>query len=293
MKYNPFATNFKTKALTFILVEAVMFIIASALVAIASKLLTLPERPQMMIMLTIQGIVLFIASPLITARLLTHKPFKYLSLTTLPTLKQIVWVTIAMIVMTPALNLIVSWNESMHLPEFMSGIEEWMRANEDAAAESTKKLLSLQTLTELIITLLIVGLMTGVGEELTFRGVMQKLIEDKWQNHHIAIWVTAIIFSAIHLQFFGFFPRMLLGAFFGYLLVWSKSIWLPIYAHTLNNSMAVIAAYMLNINLTSEEIDKLGTTEGGSLWTAAISLLLFIYCVIKLRKEETTNNINQ
>lgn len=283
MKYNLFATNFKTKLLTFLLVEAVMFIAASAMITIVSKLLALPERPQMMIMLAIQGFVLFVASSLITARLITTQPFKYLSLTTLPTLKQIVWVTIAMVVMTPALNLIVSWNESMHLPEFMSGIEEWMRANEDSAMEATKKILSINTFGSLIATVFLVGALTGVGEELTFRGIIQKLISEKWSNPHIAIWVTAILFSAIHLQFFGFFPRMLLGAFFGYLLIWSRSIWLPIYAHFLNNSIAVVAAYMLNINLTTDEYEKVGTVDNGTIWMALVSLILFAGCVYKIR----------
>lgn len=292
MKYNFFATNFKTRLLTFFLVEAVMFIAASALITIASKLLALPERPQMMVMLAIQGFVLFVASPLITARLITAQPFKYLSLTTLPTLKQIVWVTVAMLVMTPALNLVVSWNEAMHLPEFMSGIEEWMRANEDSAMEATKKLLSINTIGALIATVFLVGALTGVGEELTFRGIIQKLISDKWANQHIAIWVTAIIFSAIHFQFFGFFPRMLLGAFFGYLLVWSGSIWLPIYAHFLNNSMAVVAAYMLNINLTTDEYEKVGTVDNGTIWMALVSLALFALCVYKIKGKRVVSYIN-
>ena len=283
MKNTIFSTNFKTKVLTFIMVEAVMFITASALVTIASKLLSLPERSQMMVMLVIQDVVLFIAAPLITARLISTCPFKFLSLTKLPSLKQIVWVTVAMLVMTPALNLIVSWNESMHLPEFMSGVEEWMRANENSAMEATKKILSMNTFGSLIVTVLMVGVMTGIGEELTFRGVMQKLITEKSSNYHIAIWVTAIIFSAIHFQFFGFFPRMLLGAFFGYLLVWSGSIWLPIYAHFLNNSMAVVAAYMLNINLTTEELDKVGTIDSGTIWMALVSFFLFAICVYKIR----------
>lgn len=265
------------------MVEAIMFIMASALVTIATMLLSLPERSQMMVMLAIQGLVLFIASPLITARLITNKPFKYLNLTTLPTSKQIIWVTISMIVMTPALNLVVSLNESMHLPEFMSGIEAWMRATEDTAMEATQKLLSINTITSLIITILLVGLMTGVGEELTFRGVLQKLISEKWSNPHISIWITAIIFSAIHFQFFGFFPRMLLGAYFGYLLVWSKSIWLPIYAHFFNNTMAVMGAYMLNQNLSTDDFEKVGTIENGTIWAALISLILFALCVKKLK----------
>ena len=292
MKYNIFATNLKIKVLTFLLVEAIMFFTTTLLVVIASKLLDLSDRHIMMVTLVIQGLVLFIASPLITARLLTNKPFKFLSLTTLPTLNQILWVTLAMIVMTPALNLIVSWNESMHLPEFMSGVEEWMRAREDSAAQATQMLLSIQTLIELLATILVVGVMTGIGEELTFRGIMQRLISDRWSNPHIAIWVTAIIFSAIHLQFFGFFPRMLLGAFFGYLLVWSGSIWLPIYAHFLNNSMAVVAAYMLNINLTTDEYEKIGTVDNGTIWMALISLVLFAGCIYKIKENRVVSYIN-
>lgn len=289
MKNTIFSTNFKTKVLTFIMVEAVMFITASALVTIASKLLSLPDRSQMMVMLAIQDIVLFIAAPLITARLISTQPFKFLSLTKLPTLKQIIWVTVAMIVMTPALNLIVSWNESIHLPEFMSGVEEWMRANEISAMELTKKILSMNTFGSLILTVLMVGLMTGIGEELTFRGVMQKLITEKSRNYHIAIWVTAIIFSAIHFQFFGFFPRMLLGAFFGYLLVWSRSMWLPIYAHFLNNSMAVVAAYLLNLNLTTDEYEKVGTIDNGTIWMALVSLVLFAGCIYKIKGKKVVS----
>lgn len=269
-----------------------MFIIASALVVIVAKLLSLPERSEMMVMLTIQGVVLFIAAPLITAILISTQPLKYLDLTKLPSLKQIVWVTIAMIIMTPALNLIVSWNESIHLPEFMSGVEEWMRVNEDSAMEATKIILSMNTFGSFILTVLMVGVMTGIGEELTFRGVMQKLITEKSSNYHIAIWVTAIIFSAIHFQFFGFFPRMLLGAFFGYLLVWSRSMWLPIYAHFLNNSMAVVAAYLLNLNLTTDEYEKVGTIDNGTIWMALVSLVLFAGCIYKIKENRVVNYTN-
>ena len=150
----------------------------------------------------------------------------------------------------------------------------------------------MNTFGSLIVTVLMVGLMTGIGEELTFRGIIQSLVTEKSNNHHIAIWVTAIIFSAIHFQFFGFFPRMLLGAFFGYLMVWSGSIWLPIYAHFLNNSMAVVAAYMLNINLTTDEYEKVGTVDNGTIWMALVSLFLFAGCVYKIKGKRVVSNIN-
>ena len=95
----------------------------------------------------------------------------------------------------------------------------------------------------LIVNILIIGVGAGVAEEILFRGCFQRLLVTGGINHHVAIWCVAFIFSAIHFQFFGFVPRMLLGAYFGYLMYWSKSVWIPAIAHTLNNTMVVITAW--------------------------------------------------
>jgi membrane protease YdiL (CAAX protease family) len=93
--------------------------------------------------------------------------------------------------------------------------------------------------------MLMLAIIPALGEELIFRACFQKVLGRWTGNYHLAIWLSAIIFSSIHFQFYGFFPRMFLGALFGYLLVWSGSIWLPILAHFLNNGMAVVGAYVL------------------------------------------------
>lgn len=135
-------------------------------------------------------------------------------------------------------------NQKMHLPAFLQALESWMKAQESQLAELTQKLLLMHSPADLIINLLIIALLPALCEELIFRGCFQKVFTRWTKNNHWGIWITAIVFSAIHLQFFGFLPRMLLGALFGYLLVWGNSLWFPILGHFINNATAVIAVYI-------------------------------------------------
>jgi hypothetical protein len=102
---------------------------------------------------------------------------------------------------------------------------------------------------------------------------MQPLLKGILRNPHAAIWATAVIFSALHLQFFGFVPRMLMGAFFGYLVYWSGSLRLSIFAHALNNSLVVLNYWLYNRGFLTTNLDNLGVGKSGIL-IAAISLIL-------------------
>lgn len=143
----------------------------------------------------------------------------------------------------PLMELSVAINEKMKLPAFLRDMEIWMRNQEDQLAELTKQLLTMNNFGDLAVNLLMLAIIPAIGEELIFRGSLQKLFNKMTGNYHVAIWITAIIFSAFHMQFYGFLPRMFLGAMFGYLLVWSNSIWIPILAHFVNNGVAVFTAY--------------------------------------------------
>lgn len=145
----------------------------------------------------------------------------------------------------PVLDQSIKINESMRLPEALSGIENWMKAKEAELERLTALLLSDTTYWGLLINLVVVAVIPAIGEELLFRGCVQRIVTRWFRNPHAGVWITAIIFSAIHLQFYGFLPRMLLGALFGYLLVWGKNIWLPILAHFLNNGAATVSAFYL------------------------------------------------
>ena len=122
------------------------------------------------------------------------------------------------------MNRLVAWNESIHLPSSWSGLESVLRDSENAAQAMVQQIMGGSTVWDLIAAILIVGVLTGIAEELFFRGALQRLLQSKFGNKHLAIWSAAFIFSAVHLQFFGFFPRLLMGAYFGYLVVWSGSL---------------------------------------------------------------------
>ena len=168
---------------------------------------------------------IFIIPPFAFVYLFKDKSNTFLGLRA-PKTAHILFAILSIIVAIPLINLLVTWNESLRMPEFMSGIENWMKESEKNAGEVTEKILSGTNIGSLLINLLIIAMMPGIGEELFFRGLLQKIFlnayvnkkpEDKrrktWSNH-LAIWTVAIIFSAIHLQFYGFIPRMLLGVWF-------------------------------------------------------------------------------
>ena len=147
---------------------------------------------------------------------------------------------VCMLLLTPVINLLGLLNQQMELPAFLAPVEEWMRAQEDLAERLTMTLLSDNHVEAIIANLIVIALAAGITEEFLFRGALQRVIGKYTTNPHTVIWIAAALFSAFHLHFYGFRPRMLLGAYFGYLLYWGKSIWLPVFAHFTNNAVAVI-----------------------------------------------------
>lgn len=171
----------------------------------------------------------------------SESPLQYLSLDKLPSTKVFLLVLLSLFLLGPTINVTALLNKQLILPPFLESIEIWMKAKE-AEMESFVNLLILDKgIGALISNLVVIALLAAVTEEILFRGAIQRIIEKWTSNHHVVIWMAAIVFSAIHMQFYGFIPRMLLGAYFGYLLYWSQSLWLPIFAHLVNNTLAVFA----------------------------------------------------
>ncbi|MDB5014181.1 MAG: Abortive infection protein [Daejeonella sp.] len=190
------------------------------------------------------SIGMFIIPALVFARIESKNWLGYLKLNTVFPFLLIAITVLLMFASAPLLEYSVELNKAMKLPDFLKGLEIWMKNKEDEMAKLTMQLLDMKSIPVLALNLFMLAIIPAVGEELTFRACLQKLFGKMIGNHHVAIWLTAIIFSAIHVQFYGFIPRMLLGALFGYLFFWSKSIWLPILAHFVNNGTAVVTAYV-------------------------------------------------
>ena len=143
----------------------------------------------------------------------------------------------------PAIAVIAQWNEQIVLPDSLTGVENWMRQMEDAAKDVTDLFLSGETLSDLFLNLLIIAAAAAFVEEIFFRGALQQHIEKWLRNGHVAVWTAAFIFSAIHLQFYGFFPRLIMGAVLGYLFLYSRNLWIPMLYHFVNNAAVVVITY--------------------------------------------------
>jgi membrane protease YdiL (CAAX protease family) len=149
----------------------------------------------------------------------------------------------------------------MQLPNFLNGIETWMKQSEDKATVLTEALTKGTTVDVLILNLIVIALMAAFSEELFFRGILQKVLNECVSNKHIGVWIGAALFSAFHMQFYGFLPRMLMGAYLGYLFLWSGSLWPGILAHFINNGMAVLLMWMSNRGDIKVDADKVGIQE--------------------------------
>jgi membrane protease YdiL (CAAX protease family) len=151
---------------------------------------------------------------------------------------------------------IIEWNQQIHFPDFLSSFEKWARAKEDQLAELTKMLTQFQSFGEFALAFLVVAIFAGICEEFLFRGVIQTELLKSTKNIHLAIWVSAFLFSAMHAQFFGFVPRLLLGALFGYLYYWSGNLWIPIFAHFVNNGFALSMIYLYQKKIVDTNLES-------------------------------------
>lgn len=182
----------------------------------------------------------FLIPSLLTAWTCSERPEEFLSMRKVADGRIWLLVFTSMFLLSPTISLLGLANKHMSLPVFMAPIEEWMRAQEDLMERLTKILVGDDSIWTILSNLVVIAIAAGVTEEFLFRGTLQRILEKWTNNHHIVIWIAAILFSAVHLQFYGFLPRMILGAYFGYLLFWSRSIWIPVFAHFVNNAFAVI-----------------------------------------------------
>lgn len=218
----------------------------------------------------LQDIFLFILPVLLTVALVAVNPFRFLNFSGKLSMRNLLLTLGIVIVAIPAMNRLVAWNEGISLPESFSGLENLLRNSEDAAKASVQSLMGGSSVGDLIISILIMGCLTGFAEELFFRGGLQTLLVRLLRNPHVAVWSAAFIFSAVHLQFYGFVPRLFMGAFFGYLMWYGRSIWLPMAAHALNNSLVVLNNWLLQRGVTTVNADSIGVGDSALSYVSVL-----------------------
>jgi len=248
------------------------------------NMLDLTDGNTMAVLKWMQGcssIGLFVVPPLLFSYLTNHQlGWKHVNR------QQILLAVAFMMLFMPFINGIAIWNEGLHLPSFLGSLESWMRQSEAEAMRMTEAFLIMDTPLDLFINLVIIAIIPAVGEELLFRGVIQKLFL-KWNEKvHLSVWLTAFVFSAVHMQFLGFFPRLILGAILGYMLVWSGSLWLPVAAHFTNNAFAVLLTYFIGMDKINPSVEDLGTGGGSILLISGLGGLLLLYLLKEMSNKK-------
>lgn len=176
----------------------------------------------------------------------------------------------------PFITLISELNQMLVLPQWLSGLELWMKNLEESAQVTTNLLLEGTSIWDFLGNILFIGIFAAVAEEVFFRGVLQQLLSKLFKNKHIAVWITAFIFSLLHMQFYGFLPRIILGAVLGYLFVYSNSLWIPIFVHFLNNALVVTFNFFFRNNSVYQYLEHPPITST-FLVAGIVSLGLLIY----------------
>ena len=233
----------------------------------------------------VNQIGIFILPVLLYAWLENRNIGSYLRINRKPGVIHLLLSVLLILVSIPVINWMVEINQQMSLPDFMKGIENWMRESEDKTNEITEIFLKVNTIQGLIVNLFIIAFLAAVGEELLFRGVVLRLILEGTKNIHLAIIISAVLFSAMHLQFYGFFPRTILGILFGYIFIWTGTLWIPIILHFLFNGLTVVAAYLFNKGLISTDAESFGTSSSSRIIIGSF-ILMVVFLLILYKKRE-------
>ncbi len=200
-----------------------------------------------------------------------------------------VTVTALIVISFMAINSVfIEWNANFVFPDFLKEFGDWARERERQAEELTNFFTTFNSTGDFLLGVFVIAFLPAIGEELVFRGMLQPEVYRASGNHHVAIWVSAIIFSAFHMQFFGFVPRVLLGALFGYLYVWSGNLLLPMIAHFVNNGFSVLMMYLYQKGMIAT--DMVDSTEAAP-WPVVLSFtIVFAGLMYYFKKHHTTPN---
>jgi membrane protease YdiL (CAAX protease family) len=231
---------------------------------------------------SIQSIGLFIISSFIAAWLFgSNKINNYLKIDKSPSFYLVILSILLIIVSIPTINYLVEINAGIKFPEKFKNIENWLKEKEENAATLTSLFIYASDFNQYIINVLVIALIPAFGEEIFFRGIIQKLSIEFFKNINVGVIIAAVLFSVLHFQFYGIIPRFILGLILGYIFIWSANIWLSVIAHFTNNFIAVTVAYIYrdNSNMTNY-FENIGKSNSSSMIVFLISAVLVIAIMV-------------
>jgi uncharacterized protein len=244
------------------------------------------------LMQVISQLGMFVLPPFLFALMVAPSLTSYLGFKNKSSLTHYVPMLLLMFAALPLIHGLAELNQSISLPESMAGLEEWMKQKEQQAKEMTEFFLGVTTNGGLLFNLFMIAVLPALGEELVFRSVLQPLLARLFRNVHLGVILSALVFSLMHFQFYGLIPRFVLGLFLGYAYLWTRSIWIPIFMHFVNNAAAIIVYYLWHNGHIAVDMDNFGSGGG---WFAIVlstafclAMLYYIY-LNRLQPEEVPN----
>jgi len=227
------------------------------------------------------SVFIFIIAPIIYIKLIEKRKLSSLNPNKEFWFVPLVVVMVLVIAFIPFNNgILYQWNSTLSFPDFLNKLDNWIKEMERGAEQMTKTLTHFTNLKDFFIAFVIMAIIPGIGEELLFRGILQPKLHQLTKNIHISIWLTAFIFSFIHFQFYGFLPRMVLGAMFGYIYIWSGNIFYPMFAHFVNNGFSILMLYLYQNKMIQVNIDKQGYIDW---WAGVLSLFITVLLLFVFR----------
>ncbi len=234
-------------------------VIAAAGVMLASLLTDVPQEmlqnyriedlkdPSLLaalrILQTASQIGFFLIPALIFPMLYGRSPVNYLWIRKKINLRWVLFSIAGLILMMPIVQGTMTLNEAISFPDAWKNLEESLRSQHSHIEELSRAFIEMPDIQRFLLNVLLVAVLPAIAEEFFFRGMLQNFFY-KWTSRpHLSIWISAVLFSAVHFQFFSLLPRIVLGAFFGYLLLYSRNIWYPVIAHFLNNFLLLCLVY--------------------------------------------------
>lgn len=237
---------------------------------------------------SLTSIGLFAIPSLLIAYLFSGNMFSYMELNRTPAISVILLACLIMIFSLPMNNFLTYLNLKLELPEVLSGLQDYFVRKEEQGAEIMTSFLNNPGIWSLLLNIVIVAVIPAFAEEFFFRGILQKLFIGWTRNVHIGIILTGIIFALVHFQFLSALPRIVQGIILGYLFYWTRSLWIPIIAHFINNAIAVLFYHFYYEGRLGNEMEEIGT-PGSGYYYAGISLILVLFLLIAIKRRMKDN----
>lgn len=281
MKENFFIQNLRQSTGMRVFAFAIIFMVCTLLGAAVTAIMAFGGDLMIKLAQGISSLLMFVVPPIVYYFITRDDhPMKALGFRKVaaPAWTLLLASVILMYISLPITNQLGTWNEGMKLGGMFEPLETWMKALEDSAAAITERMLNVNTIGGLLLNLIVIALIPAVGEELTFRGVLQQSLTRRLKSPHVAIFLSAAIFSFIHFQFYGFLPRLFLGLLLGYMFYLTGSLWASILMHFLNNGTVVVLYYLNNKGIIDIDVEHFGAMP--SAWLVVASAVLTVALIV-------------